>query len=71
MSIDDSKLKKTFYVRNPFIIYNQTKSNYMVKIRVSRSKDFKLFLLAAGKNYPLSYSDLSSHIHFCLESDYF
>lgn len=59
-----SKVRKTFTIRSPFIIFNKTDTIYMLKIVRHGSNDERIMKLAPGDGYPLSHSEIKSKIMF-------
>jgi len=55
MSMSKSKVRKTFTLRNPFIIFNKTESTYMLKIIKYQSSEEKILQITPGEGYPLSH----------------
>ena len=71
MSMSASKVRKTFVLRSPFIIFNKTDSTFMVKIIKHQSSDEKVMQVAPGEGYPLSHSELKCKIMLSTYQDYY
>ena len=69
--MEASKVKKTFILRSPFIIYNKTESIYMLKIIKYQSSEETIMQLAPGEGYPLSHQELNCKIMFSTSKDYY
>lgn len=73
MTMSESKVSKTFIIRSPFIIMNQTKKSYMLKIETATmdGAQAKTHSLAPGEGYPLSPEELRGKIRFATLDDYY
>lgn len=71
MSMSKSKVRKTFTLRSPFIIFNKTESTYMLKIIKYQSSEEKIMQIAPGEGYPLSHQELRCKIMFSTYQDYY
>lgn len=71
MSMGASKIKKTFTLRSPFIIFNKTTRIYMLKIIKYQSSEAKVLQIAPGEGYPLSQQELRCKILLSTYDDYY
>jgi len=71
MNMEASKIRKTFVLRSPFIIFNKTESTYMLKIIKYQSSEEKIMQIAPGDGYPLSHQELKCKIMFSTYQDYY
>lgn len=68
MTICESRISKTFVLRQPFIVQNHTSQSYMLRIELG--DDIRTQSLAPGEHYPLSHEDLQAKIRFAWLDDY-